>query len=652
MKLKFRNGVVIGCITAALGSGYVMRHDIGFISRLYEEKPAHPLNESPYIYFTEPAPATEATPSSWGLTGIFRKETRQHWYLLSEARSKVQKNRHEAVKALGSMTSLSDSELCEVAQACDCRTSVGLARTASTDLRCFLAPPPIPDNIMKGSLQDGLRTVLAKLPETEAKSCISFFTQNALQTKLEYFDVHHDKEDSLRWQRPAAGQAALLCLQALLSHTVLAEHRRLLVEELGVLPLLQRVLHEHAHDPPLHSLVAQMVANLALDPALHERLFRAGWVGILARWLRAPEVSVSFPAGRALANMDTDSLLPTEYKDGVYLLHPQYRNREPLVSADIIFVHGLLGSVFKTWRQHDSQDSSSQLTKLEGGLLEPKVSAVRSSACRIQVDHSSPRARAMHETYTKCWPKSWLAEDVPNTRILALDYDTYLSQWVPNCPLESEKRTLASRATDMLVKLHQAGVGDRPIIWITHSMGGLLVKQMLTIASESPEYEAIARNTSGVVFYAVPHRGADLGDYSARLKLLLLPSVEVQELAKDSPHLLEVHDKFEKLVKKFSIPCLSFGESVKTVLGFRMSKVLVPMESADPGFGDFFMMKASHLEICKPHRWSSFSYQLLLDFLDHAFSAMSQDAYLASHNPNLSRLRQLELYLETGVFQF
>lgn len=64
------------------------------------------------------------------------------------------------------------------------------------------------------------------------------------------------------------------------------------------------------------------------------------------------------------------------------------------------------------------------------------------------------------------------------------------------------------------------------------------------------------------------------------------------------------------------------------------------------------MMKASHLEICKPHRWSSFSYQLLLDFLDHAFSAMSQDAYLASHNPNLSRLRQLELYLETGVFQF
>ncbi|XP_077497959.1 protein SERAC1-like isoform X2 [Amblyomma americanum] len=646
--MKLRNGVVIGCITAALGSGYALRHDVGFMSHLYGERPSAALNESPYICFSESAPATEASPS-WSLKHIFRKEARPHWHLLSEARSKVQRVRHEAVKALGSMTSLSDSELCEIAQACDCQTSVGLARTAGADLRCFLSPPPIPDYIAKDSLQDCMRMVLSRLPETAPESCITFFTKNALQTKLQYFDAHHEKEDSLRWRRPAVGQAELLCLQALLSHTALPEHRRLLVEKLAVLPLLQRVLHEHTHDVALHSLVAQMLANLALDPALHEPIFRAGWVGILARWLRSPEVLLSFPAGRALANMDTDALSPTEYWDGVYLLHPQYRNREPSVTADIIFVHGLLGSVFKTWRQHDSQGT---LNKLESLLEEPTVSAVRSSACKIMVDHTSPRARAMHQKYTKCWPKSWLAEDIPNTRILALDYDTYLSQWSPNCPLESDKRTLVFRATDMLAKLHRAGVGGRPIIWITHSMGGLLVKQMLAVASESPQYEAMVRNTAGVVFYAVPHRGADLGDFSASFKLLLLPSVEVQELGKDAPHLLEVHEKFEKLVKMFNIPCISFGESAKTILGFRMSKVLVPVESADPGFGDFFVVNTSHLEICKPHRWSSFSYQLLLDFLDHAFSSISQDAYWAAHNPTLSRLRQLELYFETGVFQF
>lgn len=63
-------------------------------------------------------------------------------------------------------------------------------------------------------------------------------------------------------------------------------------------------------------------------------------------------------------------------------------------------------------------------------------------------------------------------------------------------------------------------------------LAGLLVKEMLALASESPEYKGIARNTSGVVFYAVPHRGADLGDFTTSFKLLLLPSVEVQELEK------------------------------------------------------------------------------------------------------------------------
>uniref|UniRef100_A0A023GC72 Uncharacterized protein n=1 Tax=Amblyomma triste TaxID=251400 RepID=A0A023GC72_AMBTT len=227
----------------------------------------------------------------------------------------MQRVRHKAVKALGG-SSWSDSELCEIAQACDCRTSVGLARTADSDLRCFLSPPPIPDYIMKYSLQECLRMVLSRLPETGAKSCI---TRSALQAKVQYFDDHH----------------------ALLSHTALPEHRHLLVEQCALLPLLQRVVQEHSHDVALHSLVAQMLANLALDPALHEPIFRAGWVGILARWLRSSQVLLSFPAGRALANMDTDSLWPTAYRDGVYLLHPQYRDREP--SADVILCMAFWG---------------------------------------------------------------------------------------------------------------------------------------------------------------------------------------------------------------------------------------------------------------------------------------------------------------------
>lgn len=97
----------------------------------------------------------------------------------------------------------------------------------------------------------------------------------AINCLLEAILVFQEKEDGQRWRRPSPGEAELHCLQALLSHTVLPRHRKLLVEK-GVLPLLQRVVQEHPQDIQLHSLVAQMVANLALDSALHRPLFRAG----------------------------------------------------------------------------------------------------------------------------------------------------------------------------------------------------------------------------------------------------------------------------------------------------------------------------------------------------------------------------------------
>ncbi len=36
----------------------------------------------------------------------------------------------------------------------------------------------------------------------------------------------------------------------------------------------------------------------------------------------------------------------------------------------------------------------------------------------------------------------------------------------------SVRRSLANRSAEIANKLHQAGVGQRPIIWVSHSMGG------------------------------------------------------------------------------------------------------------------------------------------------------------------------------------
>jgi len=41
------------------------------------------------------------------------------------------------------------------------------------------------------------------------------------------------------------------------------------------------------------------------------------------------------------------------------------------------------------------------------------------------------------------------------------------------------RNTIKERSEEFVVKLTMANVGKRPLVWVGHSMGGLLVKKML-----------------------------------------------------------------------------------------------------------------------------------------------------------------------------
>jgi hypothetical protein len=77
------------------------------------------------------------------------------------------------------------------------------------------------------------------------------------------------------------------------------------------------------------------------------------------------------------------------------------------------------------------------------------------------------------------------------------------------CPDQSKRKTntdiysyhilLDERSEDILEKLLAAGVGQRPVIFVGHSMGGLIIKKMLVAAQNSGNEaaETIAKNTKG-----------------------------------------------------------------------------------------------------------------------------------------------------------
>ena len=72
---------------------------------------------------------------------------------------------------------------------------------------------------------------------------------------------------------------------------------------------------------------------------------------------------------------------------------------------------------------------------------------------------------------------------------------------------------LYERANDMLEQLASFGIGDKPIVFITHSLGGLLAKVMLRASNECSDasWKRIVENTRLVAFLSTPHIGAELG---------------------------------------------------------------------------------------------------------------------------------------------
>jgi pimeloyl-ACP methyl ester carboxylesterase len=222
---------------------------------------------------------------------------------------------------------------------------------------------------------------------------------------------------------------------------------------------------------------------------------------------------------------------------------------------------------------------------------------------------------------SQCWPRDWLPKDVNNARILAVDFDSFITHWTKVCPVENIGRTLFDRSSELLEKLSSAGIGSRPIIWVTHSMGGLLVKHLLSqaSASNSESNKAVASQTRGVIFCSVPHIGSGVASRgSIGPALLLMPTQEVKELTYGSDELKTLNRDFKKLAEQMHYKIISFGETKAVVvssLGVKLQ--LVPLSSADPGYGDFYTLDVDHLNICKVPSRGAFVYRKLVELVEN-----------------------------------
>lgn len=154
------------------------------------------------------------------------------------------------------------------------------------------------------------------------------------------------------------------------------------------------------------------------------------------------------------------------------------------------------------------------------------------------------------------------------------------------------------RAGHTLELLSAHGLGQRPLIFIAHSLGGILSKILLRQSRESSDegWRSISEQTTLVVFLATPHLGAQLASLG---KIIPGSSKHITLLANESGWLEDINSAYRSLAEQRSdLKTVVYYEKYKT----KGMALVVSRASADPGVVRCtpVAQDKDHLSICKP----------------------------------------------------
>ena len=246
---------------------------------------------------------------------------------------------------------------------------------------------------------------------------------------------------------------------------------------------------------------------------------------------------------------------------GLTILHEP----ESPPSADIVFIHGLGGSSRHTW----SRNRDLQLF----------------------------------------WPFEWLPyePELATARIMTFGYNSHFSSVSHK---QNNILNISDFSKDLLFSMKFAtgkgerrlDIGSAPIIFVAHSMGGLIVKKAFILGQYDDHYRDLIRAVSGIIFLSTPHRGSNLAEVLNKILSACIfafsPKEYISELRTNSPTLQDINEQFRHLAPNVSL--ISFYETLKTAIGPSQVMVL-QKDSSILGYpGEISKpLDADHHDVCK-----------------------------------------------------
>jgi len=258
------------------------------------------------------------------------------------------------------------------------------------------------------------------------------------------------------------------------------------------------------------------------------------------------------------------------------------------------------------------------------------------------------------------WP-AWLSTDIPGLQVFTISYDAPASNWL------GTSMALQDRAKNVLeVLFAEEALRKAPTFFVCHSLGGLLIKQILLSLKEQEERNPEARDflakIKKIVFIATPHSGSRKATLLGQLSFLVWPSAIARSLVANDPALRQINVSYRGLAddRRALLSHRIFYETQETLLGG-----IVDEASSDPGLhAEPIPIDANHITIAKPRDRSELVYMRTREFLMEGLPQASEgralplDLPVLSHDrswnllPKVARLGALIAAAATAYFYF
>lgn len=273
-----------------------------------------------------------------------------------------------------------------------------------------------------------------------------------------------------------------------------------------------------------------------------------------------------------------------------FQLNEIYTPPNGLPTADIVFLHGLSDAFESCWQSFSSSDET-------------------------------------------IWP-IWLSEALPGVAIWGVDYPTSKFSTLLNKP-DLSLLTIAASLSELM---RAKKIGKRPVIFVCHSLGGLITKAMLRACESTmtPTKRAVFENCIGVVFIASPHSGSSLASI-----LSTIPGVaskQTKELGRAGEILIDLHDWYRNKAPSSGISSCALYETIAT-----KGAIVVDAGSANPGVPncDPIPVAANHSNICKFKTKDDLGYLAIKNFIEEVFDTDGIDT------TDQSTVDDLEYYISS-----